>query len=448
MRAVILHTSELSFAPQNLGNKPLICSYYRLYFQAVGFNAFVAEIDLTPSFRIFAFVHNFLSLVSYSSFISIKMKALPSDVQLSLFKVLDSNDMVRLSRVSKTWLEVLENNDSLWKRLILSEKENGWDLSILELFDRKSNHSLKEISIHIKMEREELVSLYAFLIPSRKTLRFLTISISSFFTTESGIYQLLTEQLNVFPHLVECRLGDVYCGPVQLQVKDADENVIQGSNLKVLWTCREERQPFISSFRHLNNLKSFRLTGALGTRDARALLQGPSQSLRHLDIFDVSDHLAPTTFTLDFPRLQVLEIASRSQAWPSWLIIPPSTTVVTFCALVNFPSISKLWLENLSCINRLASRCPTLVELRIVSDSFSIKENIVPSIPQQLINMLLQRRRFVEEGFKVEGIEMVKLKALVLPFKLLTKEFLSSLEELVEEVVDLETVSRSIKNVI
>lgn len=76
------------------------------------------------------------------------------------------------------------------------------------------------------------------------------------------------------------------------------------------------------------------------------------------------------------------------------------------------------------------------------------KENIVPSIPQQLINMLLQRRRFVEEGFKVEGIEMVKLKALVLPFKLLTKEFLSSLEELVEEVVDLETVSRSIKVVI
>lgn len=87
---------------------------------------------------------------------------LPPEILLPIFKTLDSREMVCMMRVSKSWLEVIEENQSLWRRLILpkkekeDEEENEWEPSVLELWDQKTSSSLQEVSIHVQLEQKDL----------------------------------------------------------------------------------------------------------------------------------------------------------------------------------------------------------------------------------------------------------------------------------------------------
>ena len=105
---------------------------------------------------------------------------LSSDLLLAVFKNLDSQQMVKVVRVKKEWLEIIEENSSMWRKLILPKRDLGWGLQALRVFDEKSGSKLTEISIDLSLKRSEKVDeLVEIVERSRETLKSLEFGISS-----------------------------------------------------------------------------------------------------------------------------------------------------------------------------------------------------------------------------------------------------------------------------
>lgn len=189
----------------------------------------------------------------------------------------------------------------------------------------------------------------------------------------------------------------------------------------------------------------------LTSSEWRRVLQWSSNTFKHLSIRidsneeEESEHEESINVQLEslsFPRLQVLQLwVNVENEFPNWFKVPSSLVLLVdglgLGASVGMPSISELWIEDLTEWKEISNSCPILKVLR-----FS-KSRLYPQSQSDLLSLLKARSENVRTGLKVEGIEMEMLQTLVIPFKGVPFNLLQEYRTLVGEVLDLHSDSVS-----
>lgn len=369
------------------------------------------------------------------------MERLSCDVLLSIFNNIDSIQVVSVKRVNKKWSEIIDDSKSLYRVLILPTKEKGWDLKPLELFDKKSQSSLKQVSMEFD-GKETREAVFEILDRSKATLHTLQITGDRLGSSES-----ISDIISKFPLLKDCRIS----GPRQsIRVRSSTSTSQHQGNLsplKVLWVHDLELAPN-PNLNILDDLVSLVVGKAHWAREWREILERHSQTLKHLHInikeyHTFRDH--KTLSTLIFPKLKFSDIRAHSGRFPNWIEIPSDCTLIIrssrFLSSPQ-PPCSRIWISpsvHPSNMQKLTNACPELLELRLGDGG-----TYSPTMFDELLSMLEQRRLNVEAGMEVEGVKMINIKTLVLPFGMVEEDFLMKLRDLVEEVLDLDEVSKLI----
>lgn len=350
--------------------------------------------------------------------------------------------MVKTKRVCKDWQEIIDDNSELWKALILPAREDdGWGIEPLKLFDEKSKSNLHQVTMPIEKELDNNAFI-ELLVKSKRSLRFLEIG-----SEDRDQRKRITHRVWTFPKLVECKVmdhgnfrSDLGMPPLKKEGRAGHQDHDRDSDsspLKVLWML-EWNLPNDSELYHLDNMVSL-LTTAVGTSSEwRKALAKSSRTLQHLCFFlkpseEEDEEVAP----LEFPQLQFLTAepfcGSYVSNFPSW--IRPSSRATLSCSMPqeSSPSVSKLRITFLRNLELLHTRFPHLVELRLAL----AQDDVDPQEQDDLLSTIRQRQRNAEVGMEVEGVKMLQLETIVLPFKLVKPELLSEMRSLVDEVVDL-----------
>lgn len=369
-------------------------------------------------------------------------ESFPAEVLLRVFRNLDSKDMVLVSRTNHQWLEIINEHRTLWRRLVLDLDKTGGQCSILELFDRKSDHSLREVSIQSIGEDQESV-ISDILLRSRQTLSSLRLDVGDPYGRLSESTRALSDLSFRLSNLVEFKLFEVEptrgsFGRPNVRVRIQNEDQV-APKLRVLWIWKCD-ELFTNHLGLLRNLTSLVLYQHLENLEMWRVLEGPAHSLKHLDIqiheFDEDQELP----TLNFLNLEVLELMSYGY-YPNWLSIPSTSTFISKQYHVPrcLPSINELWVDSLmKWEENLAGKCPILNTLRL-----SFDKKVIAQI-KRILPLLKKRIQNVEEGLEVDGVAMVRIERLIVPLRFLKAELISELRELVDQVVDLQTVPRLI----
>lgn len=369
------------------------------------------------------------------------MHRLSPELLLNVFKRLDSKEMVNIVRVSKDWLKIIDENKSLWRRLVLPERQSRWNTSIVELFHRKSCSSLQEINMQINFFDSQIEEFSSLLKKSENTLHTLYLKGG----THAAI--ALSELCWRLPKLTKCIIVDSKKGhpsPVKFvkpRFPNADGQIQDG--LRVLWTVTTSsiERAISEDPCRLDQLVSLKLQDRIECFRLEALLRQSSKTLKHLSCRLRSREPMPPT--LNLPLLEILELQHDETSFPSWLRIPYPCTLIfrePRKLFRDLPPISKLWVRDLRKIRKLATECPNLIELRVDTFDFNVLKH---EQRDSLILLLRERKEKVDAGTIFKGLTMTHLIRLVFPVRFLSQSQLSQLKDLVEEVVDLESVDRS-----
>lgn len=302
------------------------------------------------------------------------MDRLSSELILGIFRNLDCQDRFSLMRVSKHWYQIVEENKSLWRRLVtLKVRKSESDLPLLFKFDEKSGSTLQEVSIflEIKTEREdEVAKILQVLEKSKDTLQKVILEDCS--SARESSLEFLNGLIWRLPHLVDCKIKSIlWTSRVQFKELGGNEVATECSenlsNLRVLW-CSLKDFTFTLDPQFLKNLASLWLKRTLEELVLRKLLDKASHTLKHLSIYPTNHEQNLSISPLQFPRLQVLEISLGldSKLW-SWLLILTTTKLIVLSHRLplNLPSVSALWLSQEPFSGRLPQRCPLLQTLRL-----------------------------------------------------------------------------------
>lgn len=303
------------------------------------------------------------------------MDKLSSEILLAVFKNLNSARMVKVLPVCRRWLEIIDENKSLWRHLILRDRKDGsgWEPAALILFDHKCQSTLKEVSMEVKkLDAQDSDAFCQVLEKSKDTLQTMDVSDGYGFVASK-----LSNSFVRFPNLINCI--DLYsCSEKvelceRLEGEGRDEAPFSNSShpkLKVLWTRFREaldtlNLPFIT------NLASLSMAIGITSSEWKRILKGPSRTLKHLrmhvDVSDVEDDvdslLRETESLLEeeweeisitFPKLKVLEFSSFSRSAGSsaepqqWMEAPSISVLITNArksSLLSSSSPSTLWVE-------------------------------------------------------------------------------------------------------
>lgn len=377
--------------------------------------------------------------------------------------------MVSIMTTSRAWFEVIDQHRSCWNELVLPDKESGWGIQALELFDRKSGSTLKQVSMQVSAEEEEGSDFIRLLEKSKKTLQILELGGVDDSLLEEG----LCDRLAIFPSLSSLNL---YNDPMQL-VRLRPSNVFKakgvqdgnnGSKFQVLWVSHFKslfNSPALQP-RLLDSLVSLVVGVSYTAEEWRRFLERPSKILKHLEmhIDEEDDEHDQVLQALVFSKLEVLEISinKHEPEFPHWFKLPSTSTLILrgYRVPSSIPPCSRIWFRgshfSSSDLCGLQDRCPQLEELRIFPPPHFNEQKQSDSVRflsvkiDQFIPVLERRSLNVRNGLEVEGVEMVKLKTLIFPFKavekqMLVKDLLYKLKGLVKEVVDLGSVQNFVE---
>lgn len=350
---------------------------------------------------------------------------------------MNSREMVNVMRVQREWLDIIDTNRALWRRLILPEKRSGWSPAIVEQFDRKSHSSLREVSMEVKYIPNGPESIVRTLEKSKETLRIVRIQDVNYDSRK--ILSTLSWKL---PNLVDCRITDKDQRLVRFIQKNPNQDLEdQGSRLRVLWSPVGKLPLPLPLRQIMTGLVSLSLEYFHRPSEWMQILNEISaETLKHLvltiTILYPWEEIEDTTLSIELPNLEVLETkhVGVNQAFPSWIKLGPSfSSLICYNNIYSsIPSVSTLWIRELGVVRRLANSCPELVELRVMEARYLTGQNV-----SELIAMLKQRRRNVEEGTEIEGVKMVQLKRLLIEFSEVGSSELQEMEHLVEGVLNL-----------
>lgn len=401
---------------------------------------------------------------------------IPSELLFRTFQFFDEYEFVKLREICKSWLEIIDENRSLWQVVNLAreeitqyDEENDihnvtgegknpeWNEKVLKLFDDKSRSTLKEVSLKFEMYEldvdkggyqnrandwcfREFVQVLS---KSRSTLRILSIEMSN--VPDALLKDLLIGfDYRTMP-LVDLRLwqGQYSVSSCQVKILRKSEEVgkqvtKEGIALQVLWTCCLPNLLFEPDFIP-RSLVSLRIERGCHAQKLHPLLKASRKQLRHLYLFIIAENWELET--LHFPRLEVLELSLNLEnpEFPNWISCPSSLKLSTWDVFHGLPSISELLIQKLKDCTPLSGRCPLLHTFRYKPFDSSIE---FPRL-SNLVKLLLERRAQVEAGMEVDGIKMQNIKAVILPFKDFEGEsetsasrVLDQVKSLVETVID------------
>lgn len=368
------------------------------------------------------------------------MNVIPTEVLSNCFERLNSQELVSITRVSKDWSEIINESKYHWQKLTLPEKQGGWDLKSLQLFDRKSESKLQQVSMNPKFNSEtEWKAFGELLKKSKETLLVLYLKV------EDPQAKFYLEELSFqLPLLVDCRIsgwgdrGDRVriIGSLENKIKKGSSKPRNSRDLRILWV------PI--GFSHLKqsdllvNLVSLKLEIIRDYSQLRKCLQKCSQGLKHLDFSIPFVFGSPQYEPQELPRLQVLEIGcTPTLRYPSWLRIPSSATlIITGDLPPSLPSVSRLWLR----FNEGFQNLPTIsAEL----EEFRFEDNYLgfPGRIEALSSALTQRKSNASAGMEIEGIKMTPLKTLLIDCEGLSQLQLEEMKKVAENVVDVKRAS-------
>lgn len=367
----------------------------------------------------------------------------PSEILLPIFKKLNSVEMLTAMRVRKDWMTLIDDHSSLWRHLILPDKWGGWDPEIVELFDRKSQSTLKEVVMKLNvsslrrwnpasLDNHPLITL---LERSKTTLQ--TVILNS---SDRHFNMCLSGLPWKIPNLVDCRIYQDTLGlrPVCL-VKTSITTTT--SSLKILW-IGSPRLLLKPKRAFLDHLVSLKVRESLWSKKWRKILEVPSETLKHLSISIGDDDQEEAT--LKFPKLELTEIQPLHR-FPSWMEIPrPSTIILREGPLRVLPAISSIWFIG-GLFKGSETALPYLEELRInFGGEWSFGDE---SLFRSLSLTLLERKRNVNDGMEIDGVRFLHLKRLYVRFESESSEFINQLKDLdlAEEVIQLNDHSNRIE---
>lgn len=267
------------------------------------------------------------------------MKQFPSELILGIFKYLSSLEIAIFREVCSEWFQTMEDNKSLWRRLVLEERRPEWRNAIVELFYQKSNSTPKDVSIGTEpeLESEQIDHLKETLQKSRETLQVLSFRAKS---PDFSLYDLFPSLIPVLPRLADFRIfHDVSPGDPSVRLlkgkTQMDEFTDSANKLFILWIRDYERVPeaALGRLNHLTSLTvwsdfgDWSLTQSDWEKGLREFLVQSPRTLKHLCLCFSKVSADPTEFqALNFPSLKVLEL--KADGLPLWMTSISDVTLI------------------------------------------------------------------------------------------------------------------------
>lgn len=240
--------------------------------------------------------------------------SLSPEILLKIFLHLDSHQTVILRSVCKEFLEIIDNNKSLWRVLEWTQQEEESSTPALEMFDEKSGRTLKEVAI-FQTQGEPDDRFIEVLDRSKNSLTDLSFKIG-FLTT--GFRLKMMELASNCHHLESlglwCSQQDLLSLLPRTHLTRSSRQPYLGTgrsrNLQVLW-CFNLMQEWEGKL-DVTSLVSFADPFYYGSLQLRSFISKFSTTLIHLAVDLKSDA------TLSCPSLRILE-SHFSPGFPSWL---------------------------------------------------------------------------------------------------------------------------------
>lgn len=369
---------------------------------------------------------------------------LPSKTLFSTFKHLTLEETMKVREVCKEWLRLIDENQTFWREVYLVKKGVQMIQAVVDQFDQLSNSTSKEVFLQdVELgEYADVERLVQSLFKSKETL-------SAVFITESDVSDNQSSRITEKPGLKDRSISNLRNLMVLAAVLESCARV--KVNLSIVSTSSKTRfhslnsHPDSSPSTNLNlfdshpdifnSLQSLHVCAVYSHSTWRNILSKPSQTLRHLNFKTERVKLGEDLTTLEFSKLEFLEISDGLWQFPTWMKVPTSLKLYSSHLHSNSPSISELWVDKLDSWTRLSSRCPHLKVLRFQPKKSFRSENF--SAHAELLDVLKARKDNVDGGVEVEGVKTESLQNLVVPFNKLDPATLKKCAELVSKVVDL-----------
>lgn len=353
---------------------------------------------------------------------------------------------VKLWKGGKIWVERAWNDPE-------GRDHYEWNRNVMERFDERSKSTIQDVFIGFGIQipdemkgeaKEQLNHDLQVLQRSKTTLERLIISAENIALEDpTEVFELIKKFPNLKIFKSSTRAHSV-AALVHSRTRERSltkDQEADGASLRALWSGSAPRD-FGAYDAIFNNVASLEIGERYSSLHWRRLLELPSQTLKHLKfyIFDHQETEPSDIKTINFPNLQLLEFGTNNAVFPYWFNVPPTLILVLKprnevpSRLPNIEEV-RLDLQETNDFSNLGSQCPLLKELRFGEWLFFSRRD-------GILSLLRKRAENVEAGFELGGVKMIPLKKVVLSFR---KTKLSrKVKTLVEEVVDLESVSETV----
>lgn len=381
-----------------------------------------------------------------------QISKLVSEILLLIFLHLDLNQLVVCRRVNKHLLEVIDNNQLLWKIFEWIQQDQESFKPALDMFNEKSQSSLRKVLIQDQhSKKEDLLHLMQVLEKSKKSLEEVTIKVSRYeeihhqvlekLTTSSSLRSLVLWEWKFEWYRIRFPLARLV--PSTSQVKKSPVP----HQLQLLWIVDGIAK---MDSKHLKSFISFALCRSLSSQKGLELIGNFSESLMHLRISFNDNYIdnGSSPVPLFCPNLICLEgwfssgVSSFFHA-PRLRILVLEVVAEPGDLGVVPPLVEEIWLRSryvslneVEDWNPLLRLCPRLKVLKLM-EGFVFYPSNEPLIFTGIIEMLETRSKMVRDEKEIDGIKIMPLQKLVLPTKSFNKEELDRAAKVVE-VIDVQ----------
>jgi hypothetical protein len=367
------------------------------------------------------------------------------EILLSIFSNFDSNEVVVFRRVCKHFLDVIDNNKTLWRifELIQQEGDDAYPSQAIDLFDEKSGSTLEEVliqesDINFKsmLRVDTTKHLLTVLDRSKANLKSISIKIYECDKLLDQVLQL-SKSLPRLRELVLRQRRMVIRFTSRFQNSDPSTR----GHLRILSLPYLEGVEFGSLL--LDSLVSFGHEDMTSIIKLHSIISQFAETVVHLDL---GTHDPTSSDPLLCPRLKVVQASLRGSV-TSYFDCPNLQVLVLKWVRSKEvtglpPSIEELWLVGKMYFSSndwefLQNSCPRLKILKLGQYFIRPDDDSHNLDISAIVRGLIGRQQMVNNGEEIDGLKMNQLHKLVIPIKLFNPAQFDRLKEVAVEVIDL-----------